>query len=178
MTAFVVLLALIFLKLYAWNRDSKAKRSVRHACFFCCLRYCQDSPPKGEIWIYFFVWSCLSAAAEAQRQDLIELRTFIENNKQDFKNSDHSYYTPSHDTTNKSCINNTLLCYILEAQVINYETRGGRSITILEAMTEEIRSLNSGMNSCSPCEAFEETNSTTFIKRFEMFIKIMQDLSS
>ncbi|KAJ8403629.1 hypothetical protein AAFF_G00349550 [Aldrovandia affinis] len=170
----------ILYKICTWSRGSKAKRRVRHTCVFCYFCYCQDCPHNGEIWVLFFLLSCLSASisvAEAERQDFRELRKFLKKHEQVFKNSDAMYYTPSYETRNgEACFNKVLLCYILETQVILYETNGG-STNSLEPMAKDFQLQNDWNKSCSPCEAFEETNSITFIESFRTFMYKMEDVA-
>lgn len=180
MSAFLVLSALIFFKLCTWTRNSKSKRRVRQACFFCCFRCCQDCPPNSEIWNSLFLLSCVCAyvsAAEAM-QDIFELRSFLKDHEKYFKTSDATYYTPGYKEINKPCFNETLLCYIVEVQVILYENKGEseRSRILLELMKKAYESLNSG--NCLPCEAFEETNSTTFLHNFHTFLQKVEDVLS
>ncbi|KAJ8269600.1 hypothetical protein COCON_G00122070 [Conger conger] len=157
--------------------SNNTQRSVRQACFFCCFRYCQDWPPNGEIWISFFFLSCLCtyiSVAEAQRQSISELRQFLCTHEQDFKTSGSTYYTPGYETISDACFNKTLLCYIVETQVILYETKGERSPNILEPMAEEFQK-GIERHSCLPCEAFEETNATTFLQNFHTFLQKIED---
>ncbi|XP_035283582.1 interleukin-15 isoform X2 [Anguilla anguilla] len=164
MSAFLVLSALIFFKLCTWTRDSKSKRRVRQACFFCCFRCCQDCPPNSEIWNSLFLLSCVCAymsAAEAM-QDIFELRSFLKDHEKYFKRSNATYYTPGYK----------------EINVILYETEGEseRSRIVLELMKNAYESLNSV--NCLPCEAFEETNSTTFLHNFHTFLQKVEDVLS
>lgn len=178
MSAFLVLSTLIFIKLCIRTRNLKAKKSVRQACFLCCFQYCQNCPFNIEICISFVFLSCLCAytsMAEALKQNIFELRDFLRTHKQDFMRSDAMYYTPGYETISMACFNKTLLCYIAEAEVILYETKGERSLSVLEPMRNDIRSQN---NSCSPCEAFQETNSTTFWDNFNIFLQKLEDTES
>ncbi|KAG7461744.1 hypothetical protein MATL_G00194300 [Megalops atlanticus] len=143
---------------------------VRHACFISCFQYCQGTPTGSEKWISFFLLSFLSAyvpIAEAQLQSRLELLQFLRDHK--LHSAHGKYYTPGYENVS-TCTNETLLCYILEMQVMMYE-EDAKSEHLLDLMKLHIQENSLSMRQCLPCEAYEEKDSKTFVENFRTFVQ-------
>ncbi|KAL4618164.1 RING finger protein 150-like [Arapaima gigas] len=174
MTALLISISWVLLRLGALQRRTAPQRNVRHECVLWWAHCCQDCPVNGEVWISLCIISCLGTFVQmAETTELLkeihvmlnEQKTLLNQSK--FWPNNDTYYTPGYD---EKCFNHVMVCYILELEVVVFDA----SVKWPEYWYDlrSNYSLSAKRTSdCKVCELYEERSSEEFLNSFERFVQ-------
>ncbi|KAJ8000701.1 hypothetical protein DPEC_G00183090 [Dallia pectoralis] len=180
MTGFVTVLLLFIL-----SRERKKKKSVQCICVFWGFQYNQHQNPNIEASHLFILLSCLAAITcmpmataavmnEIGKDNIMEFQKLLETLARTIQNSSASLYAPANNEIQGICIYKFMHCYLLELEVILYETFENHDQTLdaiyhLKGQLQKQQQFNSP--SCLRCEEQTVVNSATFLNNFKLFLE-------